>query len=327
MKKLNFKLKLIFLASLLLFNTVAAYSKKKEEVITYQNYLSPFFRASPCFDEFDKKGLKKKKIQGRFKKGILGTYGGLSLASGTLGGGLWIIYGITRSLTAGHILSGAPVMFALGAAIPGIYLAPVPIAMVVAFHVSNRMDNAGFALEAVACANGDDCSGKKLKKEFLFVSQKVPSRRTIKDFSMTISRGLLSGKVCKLSKKLPRIGRISKFAQSKLKNNSYDPQKLSYEEKAKLYKGFVIMKFSKMDLKRPNSKINILKRKRIRDFESRVKIEISSIQRLLRDIEKFRSYHDLIPKKEQKDLKEYKSLRSELKGYLYELIKALSKKN
>ena len=70
MKNFNFKLKLIILASFLLFNTEAAYSKK-EEVITYQNYLSPFFRASPCFDEFDKKGLKRKKIKGRFKKGIL----------------------------------------------------------------------------------------------------------------------------------------------------------------------------------------------------------------------------------------------------------------
>ena len=57
-----------------------------------------------------------------------------------------------------------------------------------------------------------------------------------------------------------------------------------------------------------------------------VKIEINAIQRLLRDIEKFKSYHSLIPKKNQKDLKEYKSLRSELKGYLYELIKALVKR-
>ena len=317
----------MILGTVLLFNTEGAYSKKKEEVITYQNYLSPFFRASPCFDKFDKKGLKRKKIRGRFKKGILGTYGGLSLASGTLGGGLWIIYGVTRSLTAGHILSGAPVMFALGAAIPAVYLAPVPIAMVVAFHVSNRLDNAGFALEAVACANGDDCSGKKLKKEFLFVSQKVPRRRSIKDFSMTISRGLLSGEVCKLSKRLPRISQISKYAQNKLKNNSYDPQKLSNEEKKELYKGFVIMKFSKMDLKRPTSKINRLKKKRIKDFESKVKIEISSLQRLLRDIEKFKSYHTLIEKKDQKDLKEYKKFRSELKKYLYELIKALGKKS
>ncbi|HIC43594.1 MAG TPA: hypothetical protein EYO73_04660 [Sulfurimonas sp.] len=34
---------------------------KKKETITYQNYLSPFFRASSCFDDFDKK-LKKLKL-------------------------------------------------------------------------------------------------------------------------------------------------------------------------------------------------------------------------------------------------------------------------
>ena len=326
MKNSWIKFKLVTLAAVLLFNTGPAFSKKKEDVITYQNYLSPFFRASACFDEFDKKGLKRKKIKGRFKKGILGTYGGLSLGTGTLGGGLWIIYGITRSLTAGHILSGAPVMFAIGAAIPAVYLAPAPIAMVIAFHVSNRLDNAGFVLEAVACANGDDCSGKKLKKEFLSVSQKVASRRTIKDFSMTISRGLLSGEVCKLSKRLPRIGKIAKFAQNKLKNNSYDPQKLTNEEKAQLYKGFVIMKFSKMDLKRPSSKINILKKRRINAFKAKVKIEISAIQRILRDVEKFKSYHSLVPKNDKKDLKDYEGLRSDLKKYLYELIKALGKK-
>ena len=102
--------------------------------------------------------------------------------------------------------------------------------------------------------------------------------------------------------------------------------KLSDEEKAQLYKGFVFMKFSKMDLKRPSSKINILKRRRINAFKEKVKIEISAIQRILRDIEKFKSYHSLVLKNEKKDLKDYEGLRSELKKYLYELIKALGEK-
>ena len=99
------------------------------------------------------------------------------------------------------------------------------------------------------------------------------------------------------------------------------------EEKAELYKGFLIMKFSKIDFKRPSSKIKMLKRKRLKLFESKVKIEISAIQRLLRDLEKFKSYHSIVPKKDQKNLKEYEGLRSELKKYLYELIQALGKKN
>ncbi|MBG07491.1 MAG: hypothetical protein CME68_01935, partial [Halobacteriovoraceae bacterium] len=184
----------------------------------------------------------------------------------------------------------------------------------------------GFVLEAVACANGDDCSGKKLKKEFLSVSQKVPSRRTIQDFSMTISRGLLSGDVCKLSKKLPRIGKISKYAQNILKKNSYDPQKLTNEEKIELYKGFVIAKLPKMDLKKPTSFFKRRQDKKVKEFESKVRIEISAIQRILRDIEKFKSYDSIVPKGQKKDLKNYESLRSEMKQYLYELIKALGKK-
>ena len=324
-KSFFLKSKLLFLAIFLLLNSEVGFSKKKEEVMTYQNYLSPFFRASACFDEFDKKGLKRKKIKGRIKKGILGTYGGLSLAGGTLVGGAWVI-GTLQAGGHGALIGGA-FFFAVGAIAPAYFLAPVPIAMTIAFHVANRLDNAGFVLEAVACANSDDCSGKKLKKEFLFVSQKVPSRRTIQDFSMAIARGLLSGEVCKLSKKLPRIGKISKFAQSKLKKNSYDPQKLTKKEKTELYKGFVIAKLAKMDLNKPKSFFKRRQDKKVKEFESKVRIEISAIQRLLRDIEKFKSYDSLVPKGQKKDLKNYESLRSEMKKYLYELIKALGKKN
>ena len=320
------KFKFVALACLLVFNCETGFSKKKEG-ITYQNYLSPFFRASACFDEFDKKGLKKKKIKGRVKKGILGTYGGLSLAGGTLVGGAWVLGGVTGgSMAASTIATGGAFLFAIGAAVPAFYLAPIPISMAIAFHVANRLDNSGFILEAVACANGDDCSGKKLKREYRKVAVKVPSRRSIQDFSMTIARGLLSGEVCKLSKKLPRIGKISQYAQSKLKNNAYDPQKLSNNEKADLYKGFLIMKFPKLDLTRPKSIIGSLQKKRVKAFEAKVRIEISAIQRILRDVEKFKSYHSSIPKKDQKDLKNYESLRSEMKKYLYDLIIALGKK-
>lgn len=323
-KSFFLKSKLFLIAILLLLNSEVGFSKKNEEVMTYHSYLSPFFRATACFDEFDKKGLKRKKIKGRIKKGVLGTYGGLSLASGTLVGGAWVV-GTLQAGGSGAFIGGA-FLFAIGAIAPAYFLAPVPIAMTVAFHVANRLDNAGFVLEAVACANGDDCTGKKLKKEFLSVSQKVPSRRTIQDFSMAISRGLLSGEVCKLSKRLPRIGKISKFAEGKIKKNSYDPQKLTNQEKAELYKGFVIAKLSKMDLKKPTSFFKRRRDKKVKEFESKVRIEISAIQRVLRDIEKFKSYDSVVPKAQKKDLKNYESLRSEMKQYLYDLILTLEKR-
>ena len=64
----------------------------------------------------------------------------------------------------------------------------------------------------------------------------------------------------------------------------------------------------------------------IKEFESKVRIEISAIQRILRDIEKFKSYDSVVPKAKKKDLKNYESLRSEMKKYLYELIMTLEKR-
>ena len=55
-KSFFLKSKLIVLAALLLLNSEVAFSKKKEEVMTYHNYLT--FRASACFDEFTK-GFKE----------------------------------------------------------------------------------------------------------------------------------------------------------------------------------------------------------------------------------------------------------------------------
>jgi hypothetical protein len=299
---------------------------KKKETITYQNYLSPFFRASSCFDDFDKKGLKTKKIKARVKKGILGTYGGLSLAGGTLVGGAWVLGGITSgSMAASTVAGGGAFLFALGAAVPAFYLAPIPIAMAIAYHVANRLDNSGFVLEAVACANGDDCSGKKLKQAYKSISYKIP-RRNIQDFSMTIARGILSGDLCKLSKRLPQIGKMTKWSLPKLKDNAIDPQKLSNQEKIDLYKGFLVMKFPKMDLTRPKSVIGALEARRVKKFQEKVRIEISAIQRILRDIEKLKSYHQFVAKKDHKDMKGFETMRSDMKKYLYELIKALSKK-
>ncbi|HIC43595.1 MAG TPA: hypothetical protein EYO73_04665, partial [Sulfurimonas sp.] len=168
-------------------------------------------------------------------------------------------------MAASTVAGGGAFLFALGAAVPAFYLAPIPIAMVIGYHVANRLDNSGFVLEAVACANGDDCSGKKLKQAYKSIGHKIP-RRKIQDFSMTIARGILSGELCKLSKRLPQIRKMTKWSEPKLKDNAIDPQKLSNQEKIDLYKGFLVMKFPKMDLTRPKSVIGALETRRVKKF-------------------------------------------------------------
>ena len=81
-----------------------------------------------------------------------------------------------------------------------------------------------------------------------------------------------------------------------------------------------------MDLKKPTSFFKRRQNKKVKEFESKVRIEISAIQRILRDIEKFKSYDSVVPKVDKKDLKNFESVRSEMKKYLYDLIMTLEKK-
>ena len=81
-----------------------------------------------------------------------------------------------------------------------------------------------------------------------------------------------------------------------------------------------------MDLKKPTSFFKRRQDKKVKEFESKVRIEISAIQRILRDIEKFKSYDAVVSKGDKKDLKDFESVRSEMKKYLYDLITTLEKK-